>query len=65
VEAESQAVRIEAVGGSGDTVSVFVDGTFAQELSPPYRWYFPLRTGMHTIEFTDQLSSSSVRIEVK
>ncbi len=65
VDSMAQAVRIEAVGGSGERISVFVDGKFSDELSPPYRWFFPLKKGRHRIEFADLSSSSSVTIEVR
>ena len=60
-----QAVRVEAVGGSGGEVAVFVDSEFADRIYPPYIWFFPLVKGNHIIEFADVYGFSSVAIEVR
>lgn len=60
-----QFLRIEAVGGSSPTASLYADGKFVCEKSQPFYWNIPLEKGNHFVTVECNGEAKTVSYTVK
>jgi penicillin-binding protein 1C len=61
---DDQAVAVKAVGSS-DVVKVFINGRHVDTITPPLRWFFPIKPGVWNVTFEGSGSADSVGFTVK
>lgn len=66
IESNSQQIRVDCIGGSGDSASLYLNGTLLKEQTRPYIWYVPILPGTHQLEVRDDSGETAhINIDVQ
>ena len=61
-----QNIKIDVVGGAGNSAELFIDGSFFGASSRPFSWYIPVEKGNHVLEAVSETGETcKIKILVK